>query len=121
LALAVACVGILAKIATAGRLHGIALAVALGRQGERAANIVKNTERIASATKTAAYRVPDTLNHATQVIGEVKNVARLAFTSQIQDFVAFAAQYGYSFELTIRRSTALAPEIQRLIADGAII
>jgi hypothetical protein len=31
------------------------------------------------------------------------------------------AQYGFSFELTIRRSTILAPEIQKLIASGQII
>ena len=52
-----------------------------GRAGEVAAGIIKNTEHIASATGTAAYRIPDVLNHAGKIIGEVKNVKNLKVTA----------------------------------------
>jgi hypothetical protein len=43
---------------------------AAGEAGELAAGIVKNTELITSSTGSAAYRVPDILDHANKVIGD---------------------------------------------------
>ena len=93
----------------------------LGRAGEAAAGIVKNTERIASATGTAAYRVPDVLNHSAKIIGEVKNVGSLSYTSQLRDFAAYAAQNGYTFELTVRSTTQLSGALQQAVANGSIV
>jgi RHS repeat-associated protein len=100
---------------------GTALARQLGRAGEVAAGIIKNTERIASATGTAKYRIPDVLDHAARIIGEVKNVGRLSFTNQLRDFAAYAAQHGYTFELTVRATTELSGPLQQAVAQGQIV
>ena len=50
------------------------LARQLGILGEQAANILKNTQHIPSATGTAQYRVPDVLDHTRKVIGDVKTL-----------------------------------------------
>jgi hypothetical protein len=99
---------------------GPALAGALGKAGEAAAGIVKNTERIISLTGTAMYRIPDVLDHAARIIGEVKNVASLSFTSQLQDFAAYAQQQGYTFVLWVRPTTYLAGSLQQAVAQGQI-
>mgnify|MGYP003541520247 CR=1 FL=1 len=52
---------------------GVGGARALGQAGEAAADIIKNTTRIPSATGTAAYRIPDGLTSTT--LTEVKNVS----------------------------------------------
>lgn len=96
-------------------------AAQLGRAGEAAAGIIRNTERIASSTGTAAYRVPDILNHSTRVIGEVKNVGSLSNTSQLRDFAAYAGQNGYTFELWVRPTTQLSGPLQQAISQGEIM
>ncbi|MCB1036351.1 MAG: hypothetical protein KDD47_21175, partial [Acidobacteria bacterium] len=96
-------------------------AVRLGRAGEAAADIVKNTERIASATGTAAYRIPDILDHSTRVIGEVKNVRSLSYTSQLRDFAAYAGENGYTFELVVRSTTRLSGPLQQAVANGDVV
>jgi hypothetical protein len=63
---------------------GIARSRAVGRAGEDQVPGVKNTTRIQSYTGSAKYRVPDRFNATAQTIGEVKNVARLSFTSQLK-------------------------------------
>ena len=93
----------------------------LGRAGEQAADIVKNTERIGSASETAAYRIPDVLNHADEVIGEVKNVKNLSYTNQLRDFAAYAAERGYTFELYVRPTTQLSGPLQEAVANGTIV
>ena len=100
--------------------EGTALAGQLGRAGENAANIIKNTERIASITGTAMYRVPDILEPAADLIGDVKNVARLAFTSQIQDSLYYALEKGYRFVLIVRKSTTFTKPLQALIDAGFV-
>jgi RHS repeat-associated protein len=90
----------------------------LGRAGEAAAGIVKNTARIPSLTGTAKFRVPDVLNPA--VIGEVKNVARLSYTSQLRDFAQFAQSTGRTFDLYVRRTTELSAQLHAAIRSGAI-
>ena len=56
----------------------------LGKAGEEAAGIIKNHKRITSIIYSNKYRIPDVLNR--KIIGEVKNVARLAFTRQLKDY-----------------------------------
>ena len=93
---------------------------AAGEAGETAAGITKNTERIASASGKAAYRIPDQLDHGARVIGEVKNVARQGLTSQIQDFISYATDRGYKFVLYVRSSTTFTPALQDAIRAGSI-
>ncbi len=106
--------------AAEGATSGTALASQLGRAGENAANIIKNTERIASITGTATYRIPDILEPAANLIGEVKNVARLSFTSQIQDSLYYALEKGYTFVLVVRQSTTFTAPLQALIDAGFV-
>ena len=92
----------------------------VGRAGETAAGIIKNTRRIESLTGTAAYRIPDELNDAEKIIGEVKNVDYQPFTRQLRDYAAFAKKYGYSFRLYVRQATELSTPLQDAVDDGAI-
>ena len=93
----------------------------LGNEGEAAANISKNTERIASATGTAAYRIPDVLDHGGQVLGEVKNVGRLSNTGQLRDFAAYSQANGYQFQLWVRPTTQLTGPLSVEVANGNIL
>lgn len=97
---------------------GTTLARSLGAAGEAAAGIGRNTERIASATKTAAYRVPDGLTATT--LTEVKNVGSLSLTNQLRDFAAFARETGRTFELVVRQTTELSRPLQQFIRDNGI-
>jgi hypothetical protein len=90
-----------------------------GRQGEAAARIIPNTNRIPSLTGTSSYRVPDVLNSTT--IGEVKNVASQSYTSQLRDDVLYAQKYGLTFELTVRRTTELSGPLAEAVSRGEII
>lgn len=101
--------------------RGAAAARQLGQAGEAAAGIVKNTERIASATGTASYRIPDILNHSTRVIGDVKNVGSLSYTSQLRDFAAYARANNYTFELFVRPTTQLSGPLQQAASNGEIV
>jgi len=80
-----------------------------------------NTERIVSLTGTAKYRVPDVLNHAARLIGEVKNVGRLSYTDQLKDFVLYAQKNGYRFELILRQGAVISDELQQAVRSGAIV
>jgi RHS repeat-associated protein len=95
-----------------------------GQLGEQAANIIKNTARIDSFTETASYRIPDVLDHEAGIIGEIKNVERLAYTSQLRDFVAYAKQRassGFRFVLQTRPATKLSGPLKQAVDDGDII
>ncbi len=75
--------------------------VQLGRVGEVAAGIEKNTERIKSITKTANYRIPDILNDVE--IGDVKNWSRkVGLSNQLKDYILHAEKFGLRFILRLR-------------------
>ena len=73
----------------------------VGKAGEEAAGIVKDTSRIDSLTETADYRVPDEITATT--IKEVKNVAYQGFTAQIQDSLYEGLMTGKTFILQVCR------------------
>jgi RHS repeat-associated protein len=89
---------------------------AAGQSGEDLAGIVKNTTRIPSATGKAAYRIPDELNSS--VLGEVKNVKSLGWTSQISDMYAYATARGLEFVLYVRSSTVFRGQLAELYRYG---
>ena len=91
---------------------------AAGQAGESMAGIVKNTMRVPSATGGAAYRIPDELGNG--VLGEVKNMKSLSYTSQLQDFVAYSQSRGLTFNLYVRESTTFSGPLQNLIDTGVI-
>ncbi|TME54492.1 MAG: hypothetical protein E6I60_07750 [Chloroflexi bacterium] len=97
----------------------IKTAANLGREGEAAANIAKTGERIPSLTGTAAYRVPDELNHAAGTITEVKNVGYQALTNQLRDSMMYANERGYEFILKVRATTKLSGPLQDAADAGA--
>ncbi len=92
----------------------------IGRVGELGAGIIKNTERVESLTRTAAFRVPDELNAAEKIIGEVKNVNYQAYTRQLKDSVAYAQKYGYQFRLYVRQGTRLSAPLLDAVEDGLV-
>jgi hypothetical protein len=100
---------------------GMAAVRALGTDGEAAANIIKNTERIESASGTANYRIPDVLDHDLNIIGEVKNVGSLSYTNQLRDFSSYAQANGYTFQLMVRSTTQLSGPLQQAVNAGDIM
>lgn len=82
-----------------------------GATGEAMAGIVKNTTRIPSASGKAAYRIPDELNSS--VLGEVKNVKSLGWSSQISDFYNYATARG-QFRLYVRPDTVFRGQLAKL-------
>jgi hypothetical protein len=112
----------------AGRLVRPAVAEAtsldpnvIGRAGEEAAGITGPKTQIRSLTGTANYRVPDEVVRSAQVLREVKNVARLSYTSQLRDYALYSQQEGYTFELITRQTTQLSGPLQAAIERGEII
>lgn len=65
--------------------------------------------------------MPDEIDRAARVIREVKNVARLSYTSQLKDYVAYAQQQGYTFKLVVRVTTQLSRSLQKEIQSGRIV
>jgi hypothetical protein len=90
----------------------------LGRTGEEAAQIVKNTQRIESLSGTATFRVPDELTATT--LKEVKNVAKLDFDAQIRDSLHYSIMTNREFILVVRSDTQLSRPLQRAIEKGWI-
>ena len=68
-----------------------------GQLGEALSGWPKNTIRIPSLTYTTNFRVPDYLNRADKILGEVKNVNYLGVTNQLRDFALYAQHQGYQF------------------------
>jgi Restriction endonuclease fold toxin 7 len=107
-------------------LYGTALARQLGREGELTVQlqfgVVKNTERIVSLTGTKNFRVPDVLDLSKRIIGEIKNVKSLSYSSQIKDDILYAAQENLQFHLYIRSGTGttLSGPLKALEAAGKI-
>ena len=90
-----------------------------GMEGEDLAGIDQAAKvRIPSATGTATYRVPDALTDTT--LTEVKNVASLSYTSQLQDFYQYASATGRSFDLIVRTNTQLSGPLEAMEASGQI-
>lgn len=93
----------------------------LGKIGEIASGLEKNTERIPSASNTANYRIPDGLNHVSKTISEVKNVGYQSLTNQLRDSLSYAQSKGYRFDLYTRLDTRLSGPLQQVINSGQII
>jgi hypothetical protein len=95
-----------------------AMARKLGIIGEDAVGITgpKRGIRIPGSNQ---LRVPDAIYGT--VLTEVKNVSKLSFTPQLQDFVKYCKANGYTFELWVRPSTAFSAELEKAIDDSKII
>ncbi len=112
------CLNAAQAVADAPAANQMAIVRQLGNEGETAAGIVKNTQRIESLSGKAAYRVPDELTATT--VTEVKNVAKQSFNTQIQDSLHYAMMTNRDFELVVRNTTRLSGPLQRAVDAGWI-
>jgi hypothetical protein len=96
---------------------GGASVCALGKLGEAAAGIDKNTTPIQINDRT---RIPDELDEKAGIIGEVKNVQYQYLSTQIRDDLAYAEEKGYTFYLYINQNTQLSRQLWALIKAGKI-
>ena len=92
----------------------------LGRAGESAADIVKNSYRIPSVSGRALFRIPDELSWTTRSLVEVKNVAYQHLSSQLRDFLHFSIENRLTMTLRVRPSTVLSLDLKQAVADGWI-
>jgi hypothetical protein len=100
--------------------RGGAAAVRLGQAGEAA---VRATYDIGPAAKTlinvaGRTRIPDGLKPG--VLSEVKNVAYQGLTSQLRDFMNYAATNRLRMDLYVRPTTVLSGPLQDAIRSGLI-
>jgi len=93
----------------------------LGKIGEKMAKWPKNHKHITSLTKSAKFRIPDYLNKTEKVLGEVKNVKKLSYTKQLEDFVKYSRKEKYTFILKVRKTTQFDDKLMTLIELGEII
>lgn len=90
----------------------------LGVEGEVAAGILKNTEKIPDLIQGGGkQRIPDGLSHENRLIQEVKNTSYQSNTRQLRAFTEYSKQNGYSFELYVRPTTRLSLPLQNSIDD----
>jgi RHS repeat-associated protein len=114
---------VFAKGAAAGVAATMAAARFVGLYGQRiaeeATGLIENTERIVIAGQT---RVPDLLSRSASYMGEVKNVGYQALTSQLRDFMTYAIQRGYTFDLFVRSAggTQLSRPLLDAVSKGLI-
>lgn len=94
------------------------LAQRLGREGELAADIAKNTQRIDSLSGRRAYRIPDELTETT--LTEVKNVKYLYFSTQLQDSLHYSIMTNRQMILKVRPDTILSQPLLDAIDAGWI-
>ena len=97
---------------------GTVLARELGNAGEaavRAAFDIGPTTRISI---NGVFRFPDGLTET--VLSEVKNTAKLSFTSQLRDYAAFALDNGMRFDLYMRESVKMSGPLREAIESGLI-
>ncbi len=94
---------------------------ALGKVGETLAGLTGNKTKI---LVNGRGRIPDGLDEAAKRLIEVKNVKHLSFTRQLRDYVDFANQEKYTFELFVPENTAkfgLSGPLRAAIERGDII
>ncbi len=92
----------------------------IGKAGETAAGIQKNSERIPSLTDTATFRIPDGLDHQKKILQEVKNTIYQPLTNQLKDFIGYTQKEGYTFDLFVRPDTQLSRPLQDVAESGVV-
>jgi hypothetical protein len=102
----------------ASRETATQLAQRLGREGEHAAGITKNSVRIDSLSGRRAFRIPDELTEST--LTEVKNVEYQHFSTQLQDSLHYSIMTNRQMILKVREDTILSEDLIRAIKAGWI-
>jgi len=75
----------------------------LGRVGEALAETTGRRMRIVINGRA---RIPDSIDRVARVVYEVKNVKRLSYTRQLRDYVDYAKEMEYRFELWVPEEVA---------------
>ena len=94
-----------------------ALCNELGKAGEKAAGIEKNTKTI---SMNGRNRIPDGYD-PNMWVQEVKNVKTQSLTSQLKDDFIFAFQNNLKMELYVRQTTHLTKPLQNAIKTFGVI
>ncbi|HTJ66717.1 MAG TPA: putative toxin [Actinospica sp.] len=89
----------------------------IGQQGEAASGITKNTRTIIINGRP---RIPDELDPAAGIIGEVKNVKYQYLSTQLKDDLSYAQANGFQFNLYVNSATQLSSPLQSLVDSGQI-
>ena len=89
----------------------------LGKIGERASGIIKNTTTIKI---NGRMRVPDGYD-SHMWLQEVKNVKYMSYTSQLRDYFSYASENHLKMELYIRRTTQLSSPLQNAIKSHGVV
>ena len=104
-------------VGNCGILVHNALCHELGKAGEKAAGIEKNTKTI---SMNGRNRIPDGYN-PNMWVQEVKNVKSQSLTSQLKDDFIFASQNKLKMELYVRQTTHLTKPLQNAIKTFGVI
>ena len=102
-------------VSTVGR--GGARPVQVGQAGERAAGIPQGSK--AQIRINGRTRIPDRLTQSELI--EVKNVRKLSYTQQLQDFYEYCNRNNLRFVLVVRRDTQLSRTLQEMERRGQIV
>jgi hypothetical protein len=92
----------------------------LGREGEAAVQSAYDIGDKAKLTINGRIRIPDGLNPFVRSLSEVKNVDSLSFTQQLRDYLEYAQNQGFRFDLYTRPNTQLSGPLQNIIDSGRI-
>ena len=89
----------------------------LGKAGEKAAGIEKNTTSI---PMKSGNRIPD--GYVPNMwIQEVKNLKTQSLTSQLRDYFTYASQEGIKMELFVCQTTHITKPLQVAIKNYSVI
>jgi RHS repeat-associated protein len=92
----------------------------LGREGEEAVRSAYDIGEKAAVQVGGRTRIPDGINEVAETVSEVKNVRYQGYTSQLRDYVQYAQDRGYQFNLFIRSDTQLSRPLQDAINCGDV-
>ncbi|NJS40751.1 MAG: hypothetical protein HC783_19105 [Rhodobacteraceae bacterium] len=101
---------------TAAKTLSIRTVGELGEAAVRAAHNIGPKEMVRMFGRN---RFPDGI--LPNVLSEVKNVAKLSYTQQLQDYAQYAKSMGMQFDLYVRQSTVLTGPLQSAVNNGMIV
>lgn len=109
-------VGAIAKVESAAEY-----ANRVGQEAEVAVNAAYDIGSKTPFLINGRARIADGLNDIAKTISEVKNVGYQYYSTQLKDYVDYASQAGLQFQLFVRNSTKLSPQLQQAIDQGKIL
>ncbi len=93
----------------------------MGAAGEKVLGSLGYTKNTKVISVFGRDRIPDVLDDAQHVVGEVKNVRYQALTQQLKDYMTIADDRASKFHLVVRAMTRLSARLQERVDAGRII